>query len=158
MKKIIFALSLLIAVTIPAISHAQIHITIRANIGSQPLWGPVGYDRADYYYMPEIETYYSVSRHQYVYMQGGRWIFSASLPYQYRNYDLYRGYKVVINDDPSPYRHHETYKTKYTGYRNDHSQPVIRNSHETKYYEIKGHPDHNKWKPANRSKGNRGRH
>ncbi len=47
--------------------------------------------------MPDIEAYYNVSQHQFVYLDDGRWIFAAALPERCRDYDLYRGYKVVIN-------------------------------------------------------------
>ncbi len=126
-------------------AEAQLRITLRANIGSQPVWGPTGYDRADYYYMPEIDVFYNVSRRQYVYQQRGRWIFSASLPVQYRNYNLYTGYKVVVNED-RPYRNADMYRNQYSSYKNRHDQEVIRNSHDSKYFQIKGHPEHNKWR------------
>ena len=126
-------------------AQAQLRITLRANIGSQPVWGPTGYDRADYYYMPDIDVFYNVSRRQYVYQQRGRWIFSASLPIQYRNYNLYTGYKVVVNED-RPYRNADMYRNQYSSYKNRHDQEVIRNSHDSKYYQIKGHPEHNKWR------------
>lgn len=126
-------------------AQAQLRITLRANIGSQPVWGPTGYDRADYYYMPDIDVFYNVSRRQYVYQQRGRWIFSASLPIQYRNYNLYTGYKVVVNED-RPYRNADMYRNQYSSYKNRHDQEVIRNSHDSKYFQIKGHPEHNKWR------------
>jgi hypothetical protein len=44
---------------------AQVRVNI--NIGSQPVWGPVGYDHVDYYYLPDIETYYYVPTRQFVY-------------------------------------------------------------------------------------------
>ena len=126
-------------------AQAQLRITLRANIGSQPVWGPTGYDRADYYYMPDIDVFYNVSRRQYVYQQRGRWIFSASLPIQYRNYNLYTGYKVVVNED-RPYRNADMYRNQYSSYKNRHDQEVIRNSHDSRYFQIKGHPEHNKWR------------
>ncbi len=45
---------------------AAAQISINVNIGSQPLWGPVGYDHVDYYYLPDIESYYSVPRQQFI--------------------------------------------------------------------------------------------
>jgi hypothetical protein len=46
-------------------ASAQVRVNI--NIGSQPVWGPVGYDHVDYYYLPDIETYYYVPTRQFVY-------------------------------------------------------------------------------------------
>ena len=123
---------------------AQIHGNIEVNISSQPVWGPVGYDRVDYYYLPDIDAYYNVPRHQYVYLQEGQWMFSSELPYQYRNYDMDRGYKVVVND-PEPYRHNDQYKANYAKYKGVHTQEIIRNSHDDKYYQIKEHPQHDNW-------------
>ena len=77
-------------------------------------------------------------------MDNGRWRFSTSVPGRYRDYDFNRGYKVVVNE-PRPYNHADMYRTKYAGYKGDHSQEIIRNSHENKYYENKDHPNHNQW-------------
>src|SRR6478735_10855999 len=85
---------------IPFQSSAQVSVNV--NIGSQPAWGPVGYDHVDYYYLPDIESYYYVPKRQFVYLSNNNWVFSTRLPSRYRHYDLYSGYKVVINS-PSPY-------------------------------------------------------
>lgn len=124
---------------------AQVQANIQVNIGAQPVWGPVGYDRADYYYLPDIDVYYNVSRRKYVYLQEGHWVFSAQLPLKYQDYDMDRAYKVVIND-PAPYRHNTQYRADYAKYKGNHSQEIIRNSHDSKYYQIKGHPEHENWK------------
>ena len=145
MKKIILITALLLSGFAFQNASAQIHVNI--NIGSQPVWGPVGYDRVEYYYMPDIDAYYYVPNRQYIYMERGRWIFAPSLPSSY-NYDLYSGYKVVVNE-PSPYRHAEIYREKYGSFKDNHSQQIIRNSHEEKYFEIKDHPEHNKWNKDN---------
>jgi len=105
-------------------SHAQVNVSV--NIGTQPNWGPSGYDRVDYYYLPDIETYYYVPQHQFIYLDAGRWVFSASLPVRYRSYDLYRGYKVVINE-PRPYLRHNVYRPRYITYRECYDrQPLLR--------------------------------
>jgi hypothetical protein len=145
MKKVIFILALVLSGVAINTASAQLRIGLNINIGSQPIWGPVGYDHVDYYYMPDIDVYYNVPNRQYVYQERGRWIFASSLPARYRNYDLYSGYKVVVNEQ-YPYRHAAMYRTKYAAYKNNHDQQVIRNSHEEKYFQIKEHPEHNKWK------------
>jgi hypothetical protein len=146
MKKSIFVAALLLSGFVFQTATAQVRVSLKANIAVQPVWGPVGYDHAEYYYMPDIDAYYSVPKRQYIYQQQGRWIFAASLPARF-HYDLNNGYKVVINDDPRPYLHAATYRTKYGQYKGHHDQQIIRNSHEQKYFEIKDHPEHNKWKP-----------
>jgi hypothetical protein len=100
-------------------SEAQVSVGVNINIGDQPRWRVPGYDYVQYYYLPEIGTYYDVGRHQFVYLSNGRWVFSASLPYAYRNYDLYGGYKVVINQ-PHAYRYYETHRVKYGGNKYGH--------------------------------------
>jgi hypothetical protein len=37
------------------------------------------------------------------------------------------------------------YRTRYGGYKGNHTQQTIRNSHDSKYFEIKDHPEHNRW-------------
>ena len=149
MKKILLLSGFILGSILFQEASAQLRISIRANIGSQPVWGPSGYDRAEYYYLPEIDVFYNVSRRQYVYEQRGRWGFRASLPRQYRNYDLYSGYKVVVNDN-RPYRNAGMYRTKYATYKNNHNQESIRNSKDSRYFKIKGHPEHNNWQNRNR--------
>jgi hypothetical protein len=124
---------------------AQVHADVNINIGAQPVWGPVGYDHVEYYYLPDIDAYYNVPRHQYVYMREGNWVFSSHLPSQYHDYDMDRAYKVVIND-PTPYRHNTQYRSDYAKYKGNHSQEIIRNSHDSRYYQIKEHPEHENWK------------
>jgi hypothetical protein len=124
-------------------SQAQVSVGVNINIGSQPVWGPVGYDYVDYYYMPDIDVYYYVPRHQYVYLSGSRWVFAMSLPVRYHSYDIYSGYKVVINE-PKPYLHADVYRVRYAPFRGRRNeQVIIRNSDDPKYYVVKGHPKYN---------------
>jgi len=144
MKKTILALVVFFGAIICAKnSQAQVSVGLNINIGAQPVWGPVGYDYVEYYYMPDIDVYYWVPRHQYVYLSGSHWVFAMSLPVRYRHYDLYTGYKVVINE-PRPYLHADVYRVKYAPYRGRRNeQVIIRNSDEPKYYVVKGHPKYN---------------
>ena len=98
----------------------QAQVSVRLNVGIPPQWGPAGYDNARYYYIPDIECYYDVNNSSYIYFSGNRWIHSRALPYRYRNYDLYGGYKVVMNDyhGNRPYDHFREYRSRYgRGYR-----------------------------------------
>jgi hypothetical protein len=125
-------------------NEAQVHVGVNINIGSQPVWGPVGYDYVEYYYFPDIDIFYYVPTHRFVCWEGGRWVFRASLPYRYRNYDLYSIHKEVINEN-RPYLRHEYYRDKFMNFRGRHDQQIIRNSHDSRYFVIKGHPEHDKW-------------
>ncbi|MDB5142483.1 MAG: hypothetical protein JWQ66_1196 [Mucilaginibacter sp.] len=149
MKKIfLFGAAILIGCLSFKSANAQLHVNVGINIGSQPEWGPVGYDRADYYYMPDIDAYYDVNAHQYVYSNNNVWIHSASLPPRYSNYDVYHGYKVVVNER-TPWVHNDVYRTKYSSYRGQHNQSVIRDSHDSKY--------RNHWKGDNDKRQSHGK-
>jgi hypothetical protein len=139
MKRIISGCLLMISLSLAG-QQASAQVRVNINIGTQPLWGPVGYDEVEYYYLPDVEAYYYVPRRQFVYLNGGNWIFATSLPPRYRTYDLYTGYKVVINE-PRPYIHFTDHKVKYARYKGVHGkQVVIRDSRDPKYYVVKGHP------------------
>jgi len=149
MKKIIVIVALLMSGFAFQTASAQIKVGINVNIGTQPVWGPVGYDYVEYYYLPDIDAFYYVPRRQYIYMERGRWVFRTYLPYQYSNYDIYTGYKVVVNE-PTPYRNAEAYRSKYSEYKGRHDQEIIRDSQDDKYFENKKHPKHRQWRQKNR--------
>jgi hypothetical protein len=154
MKKFLLILLVAAGFIISKPSTAQINVNV--NIGSQPTWGPVGYDYVEYYYLPDIEVYYYVPRRQFVYLSNAKWVFVTALPSRYRSYNLYSGYKVVINQ-PRPYLYFSTHKVKYAKYKgNNGRQVIIRNSNDPKYYVVKGHPKYNGGgsKGNNSNKGN----
>ena len=93
-------------------SDAQIRVGVNINIGDQPSWRSPGYDYVEYYYLPDIETYYYVPRRQFVYLSNGRWVFSSNLPSRYRGYDLYSGQKIVVNR-PNAYRYFNQHRSQY---------------------------------------------
>jgi hypothetical protein len=129
MRKLILAA---LTIGIMSLGSANAQISFSLNIGSQPEWGPTGYDHAEYYYMPDIDVYYDVPNHQYVYPNGRSWARSSSLPSRYSNYDLYSGYKVVVNE-PQPYLRDNVYKVKYAKYKGHRGQTIIRDSRDAKY-------------------------
>src|SRR5678816_350394 len=97
MKKLVLITVILFASIVATKSAlSQVSLGINVNIGTQPVWGPVGYDYVEYYYLPDVDVYYYVPRRQFIYLSGGHWIFASSLPVRYRSYNLYSGYKVVI--------------------------------------------------------------
>ena len=130
MKKIILTAAILLSSLTVKIASAQISLSI--NIGSQPEWGPVGYDHADYYYLPDIDAYYDINAHQYVYYDNNAWVHGGVLPPRFGNYDVYHSYKVVVNDR-NPWARNDVYKRKYASYRGRHDQVVIRDSRDVKY-------------------------
>jgi len=132
MKKLVFTAAILVSCLSFKLANAQVHLSVGVNIGSQPEWGPVGYEHVDYYYMPDIGAYYDVPTHEYVYLSNGGWVHRTYLPYRYRNYDVYHSYKVVVNR-PNPWRYDADYRVRYAGYRGRRDQVIIRDSHEDRY-------------------------
>lgn len=98
-----------------AAAPAKAQVSVSVNIGSQPQWGPRGYDHVDYYYLPEVQSYYYVPTRQFVYLDGNRWIHARRLPSRYRNYDLYGARKIVINNTRDPWMRHGVYHRQYGG-------------------------------------------
>ncbi len=133
MKKII-ALSMLAICLFSSQINAQVKFSLNINIGDQPAWGPTGYDRANYYYLPDVDAYYDVPNKVFIYQENNRWVNRTSLPARYRNYDLYSGYKVVVNE-PKPYLKANYYRTTYGKYKNGRGpkQTIIRDSRDDKY-------------------------
>lgn len=97
--------------------NASIEAQINVHV-SLPDWGPV-VTTEEYYYLPEIDSYYDIRRSQFIYINNGYWIRSRNLPSRYRNYNLNTGQVVVINDyrGSKPYTHFRNHKLKY--YKNN---------------------------------------
>jgi len=112
---------LVLAVLLAFVGSAQSQLSVSVHIGSPPSWGPEGYNNdVRYYYLPDIEAYYDIRTSMFIYLSGNQWIHRRNLPARYRNYDLYNGYKVVMNDyrGNSPYGHFKEHRQKYArGYR-----------------------------------------
>lgn len=137
--------------------HAQVSVNV--NIGTPPAWGPSGYSNVDYYYLPDVEAYYDIRATQFIYFNGGRWIRSRYLPGQYRNYDLYNGYKVVLNDyhGSRPYSNFKSHKVKY--YKGYHGKPqkAIGSNRNNDHREYENHGDNgNNGNDHGNGKGNKG--
>lgn len=142
MKKLFILMGIAIGLLTTQTTDAQIRVNANINIGNQPAWGPVGYDHVDYYYMPDIDVYYSVPERRYIYLDGGKWLFASTLPGRYKGFNLYAAPKIVINE-PKPYLRADVYRVKYKGWKGP-KQIVIRDSNDEKY---RNHP----------GKGNNGR-
>lgn len=113
MKKVLIIATLLFgSFALNQKADAQIRFGININIGDQPSWRVPGYNYVEYYYLPEIEAYYYVPRHQFIYLSNGRWVFSSSLPYRYSSYNLYTANKIVVNR-PNAYLSFEQDRMRY---------------------------------------------
>jgi hypothetical protein len=107
MKKYFLLSSLLLLMNAPVEAQINVHVSL-------PVWGPV-VTTEEYYYLPEIDSYYDIRRSQFIYLNNGYWIRSRNLPSWYRNYNLNKGHVVVINDyrGSRPYTHFRNNKLKY---------------------------------------------
>ena len=98
----------------------QAQISVHVNLGTPPQWGPIGYSDVRYYYLPDVEAYYDIPSSVFIYYNGYSWVRRSTLPGRYRNYDLYKGYKVPMSDyrGRTPYSNFRQHKMQYArGYR-----------------------------------------
>lgn len=157
MRRLLF---LIVALFLATSADAQFRLNLNFNVDRQPIWGPAGFDRAEYYYLPDIEVYYNVPQRRYYYNERGRWRSSSYLPSRYRGFDLYNSYKVVLNER-TPYLHHNKYRDQYASYKGRRDQQPIRDARDTKYYANPNHPEHKNWvrqqrEEKNKNQGDRG--
>lgn len=121
---------------------------IVVNAAPAPAWGPAGYAQTEYYYLPDIESYYDVKSTEFIYYGNGNWVRSRRLPAAHRRYDLYNGYKVVLTDyhGPAPYTLYKTHKIKYyKGYKGGPQKTIgIRPVKIKKHGNGHGHGGHGK--------------
>ena len=138
----------------------QAQVSVNVNLGSPPAWGPAGYSAVDYYYLPDIQAYYDIRATQFIYFGGGKWIRSRNLPNQYRNYNLYNGYKVVLNDyhGSRPYSNFNTHKVKYyKGYKGKPQKSIGSNrGNNNKVYQSNGNKGNNGNGNNGNGNGNKG--
>ena len=95
-------------------ASAQVHVSVGFNLG-----GPVVVQRPvavydDYYYLPEVDAYYSVGENLYYYNNGYAWVSAVYLPGAYRNYSWRDVRRVQIRAN-RPYMNHTVYRTRYSG-------------------------------------------
>jgi hypothetical protein len=137
---------------------ASAQVSVNVNIGSPPAWGPSGYAETEYYYLPDVQAYYDIRASQFIYFGSGNWVRSRYLPRQYRNYDLYNGYKVVLNDyhGRTPYTYFKNHKSKYyKGYKGKYQKTIGQRNNNPKNYSNKGHQSNGNGK-GNNDHGNKG--
>lgn len=74
-----------------------------------------GYTAGNYYYYPEIDTWYDISDRHFVYFENGRWVYSDAISGRYRHYDIANAYKVQVSEK-KPYMHAAAYRELYIDY------------------------------------------
>ncbi|OCX51646.1 hypothetical protein BEL04_16630 [Mucilaginibacter sp. PPCGB 2223] len=120
-------------------AKAQIGIHISLHLGGSPAYvapepAPVCAD--DYYYLPDVEAYYSVRENCYYYNDGYNWVSAAYLPGAYRNYDWHYARRIEIRE-PRPYLHSEVYRSRYNGW--EHRNWNYRDEHDYHMYADRDH-------------------
>lgn len=149
LKIISFIISLIVC------NSLRSQVSVNVNVGSPPLWGPV-HTEERYYYLPDVEAYYDIETSTFIYLGNGVWLHRASLPSRYRDYDLYNGYKVVLNGyhGNSPYDDFHVHKVKYKkGYKGG-PQKTIGNKPGKGNNNSNGSGNHQKSEQKNNGGGN----
>jgi hypothetical protein len=122
MKKIYLLSAMVLAGLFANKAQAQVSIHIGFNVPVRPVYAPqpqVIYnddfdDSDDYYYLPEVEAYYSVPLQCYFYNDGNRWVRAQYLPGAYRNYDWRSARRFEIRGR-RPYMNHDAYRGRWGG-------------------------------------------
>jgi hypothetical protein len=76
-----------------------------------------GYNTANYFYYPEIDTWYDIPNRRFVYFENNRWVYSDAISTKYRYYDIANAYRVAV-DEKKPYLHADAYRAYYIDYYN----------------------------------------
>ena len=99
--------------TIINLSYAQVNVNVNIGTPPPPVWGPV-VTTEEYYFIPDINSYYDIRQSEFIYLTNGAWIRTKSLPRRYRSYDLNKGRIIVINDyhGRNPYSKYKIHKVK----------------------------------------------
>nr|WP_294948355.1 hypothetical protein [uncultured Mucilaginibacter sp.] len=124
MKKIYLLSAMVLAGLFANKAQAQISVHIGLNIPVRHVYVPAPQpeviynddfdDSDDYYYLPEVEAYYSIPLQCYFYNDGGRWIRAQYLPGAYRNYDWRTARRFEVRGR-RPYMNHDTYRGRWGG-------------------------------------------
>ena len=107
-------LKLILIVFVFALANTtQAQIAINVNIGSRPNWCPEReYASVDFYYLPEVQSYFDTRLSQFVYMSHGRWIHANNLPDHYRRINLNNCQKVALRGyrGNQPYAYYDNHR------------------------------------------------
>lgn len=92
----------------------NISVGININTAPRETVRYVEVESPSYYYYPEIETYFDINSSVYIHFSNNNWVRTKYLPARYRDYDVRRGQRVVIDyRGTKPYNHYHEHKVKY---------------------------------------------
>ncbi len=140
MKKLMILSAIVAGGFVSQNADAQIGFHISLHFGdTRPVYeAPAPVYNDQYYYLPEVEAYYSVREHCYYYNDGYNWVSAAYLPGAYRNYDWEHARRFAVNE-PRPYLHNDVYRSRYGGVEH---RDWDRNDHDNRMYADRAHDDH----------------
>lgn len=107
-----------------AAATSQAQVSINLNIGTpavvvRPAWVPQNHVNVDFYYIPEIQSYYDVSAGLYVYLDNGNWCRTRYVPVRYRNYNLNHARRIELRGyhGSRPYTYYNCHNERYSNNR-----------------------------------------
>ena len=116
---------LVIVLSFATAANAQI-LTRKVVTVQAPIWAQSKNVAANYYYLPEIDTYYDVPAQQFIYLNNSSiWVKSKRLPASQKAYNLKNGKIIYLTEykGKKPYLHHKSHKAKYYGITQKHDKP-----------------------------------
>lgn len=107
--------AILILMVFTVVSQANAQFNVNVNLGTPPTWAPNTKVATQYYYLPEINSYYDVPSERFLYVSNGKWVKSKKLPKKYSNYNLRHGKVIYLTDyrGNAPYTYNKKHKQKY---------------------------------------------
>jgi hypothetical protein len=84
---------------------------------ANPTWAKTAPATVQYYYLPDIETYYDAPAKTYIYQNNGAWVRTKELPARYKGYNLNTSRPVYLTNykGQTPYVLFKEHKVKYKG-------------------------------------------
>ena len=135
-KTVLFFFSLLF-VSLFSACDLYTYVTPSTEVSyDNPAWAPPYVQGVRYYYLPDIEAYYDLSAHEFVYLDNGQWSYSPGIPTIYGSFDLNDCFTVALDYNTyQPWMHHHYYVSHYPRYYYrdyyDHSNiPYVRGFNE----------------------------
>lgn len=156
MKRLVLVSAIVMSGFMVKTANAQIGVRFNINLGHAPVYvapAPVCND-VDYYYLPDVEAYYSVNQHCYYYQDDDRWVSAAYLPGRYHDYDWAHCSRRFAIRESRPYLHNDVYRARYGGFEGRRDWGY-RDERSTRVYVDRDRIDRNQY--YNRHNDDRGR-
>jgi hypothetical protein len=119
MKKIALISALALGGLFYNTANAQIRVSLGLHlpgihvVAQTPVYA--NYNTSDdYYYLPDVDAYYSVPEQCYYYNDGYNWVSAAYLPGAYRDYDWRNARRYEVREH-APYLRADFYRDRYRG-------------------------------------------